>query len=933
MHDRRGRRPRLAPAVALTTLGPALLLLLPPFFGAGAGAASSETAASRPPLPRSESPSKRSPKKWAGEQRADDARAALRTGRWEEAEATTRLLLAGRNPRGEWAVLHAEALGKLGREDEARRELVEAHRAEPTNLAVVGPLLRLMRRDDTGAGEDGEALAVQEELRQIWRTGRWSSSRVEDVLALVELARQENRWTDANRLLRDAIKAFPHDVRPNRVWGEILLEKHAAADAETSFQEALRLDPTDAEAHVGLARAAIELRYDIATAHAHLGSALAQNPRLPAALALQGELALDAEDLPAVEELVARLRSSNPRSWEATALAAGGALLLGNEEAYQAERARMRDRPDAGHFYAFVAEALGRQRRYEISARVAEDCRGQTPRYAPCLAALGASALRLGDEDRGLEALRAAFAVDAFDERVFNQLELFEKTIPAQYETIERGPFRFRIPKGRRGALDAAIAPFLQEVYRGYVSRYAYEPKLPVTIELYGEHASYAIRVVGTPDLSVSAVCFGRVIATEMPPTAGTNWGLVLAHELAHVFALGLSANRVPRWFTEGLSEFETARLRPEWTRHHGRLIWSALQRHAVPPMEQLSHAFLQATSPDDALLAYALSARAVAFLEGKAGFRAIRDALVSFARGAHEKDVLTSLGAQPLPALSQSFLARLSEDEARFDGQYLPLEARFAAPLVPSQSKDASVSVLDPGQVTAVLGEGLRAVMRGDVVRARAMEARLGSAEGADNARALAFLTASRLLFEGEPAAAYRTLAPGLAADHDAQSWEGYDVRRLLAEAALREGRAEVAELQIRRAIALDPLRVEPRRFLAKLVLEARARPPHVRIEALQELFRMDAVDAPLAKRLLEELAGVHDDKGVVKAEPYARFTDPSDPAILLRLGRAWLVLGNRQQATAAFERALLLGPPAGLAREITAAWEAARAAPAQTH
>jgi hypothetical protein len=50
---------------------------------------------------------------------------------------------------------------------------------------------------------------------------------------------------------------------------------------------------------------------------------------------------------------------------------------------------------------------------------------------------------------------------------------------------------------------------------------------------------------------------------------------MVLTHELAHVFAIQLSRSRVPRWFTEGLSEVETARLRPEWTRHDDAALYA----------------------------------------------------------------------------------------------------------------------------------------------------------------------------------------------------------------------------------------------------------------------------------------------------------------------------------------------------------------------
>ena len=93
--------------------------------------------------------------------------------------------------------------------------------------------------------------------------------------------------------------------------------------------------------------------------------------------------------------------------------------------------------------------------------------------------------------------------------------------------------------------------------------------------ELYGDPHEFAVRTTGLPAIGVAGVCFGRVITSQAPTNHAFNWGMVLTHELAHVFAIQLSRSRVPRWFTEGLSEVETARLRPEWTRHDDAALYA----------------------------------------------------------------------------------------------------------------------------------------------------------------------------------------------------------------------------------------------------------------------------------------------------------------------------------------------------------------------
>jgi hypothetical protein len=78
------------------------------------------------------------------------------------------------------------------------------------------------------------------------------------------------------------------------------------------------------------------------------------------------------------------------------------------------------------------------------------------------------------------------------------------------------------------------------------------------------------------------------------------NLGMTLWHELAHVFHIQLSRSRVPRWFTEGLAEYETEHERPEWSREHDPALFAAWRDHrgAMP-----SQRVTLATSPvNDAL-------------------------------------------------------------------------------------------------------------------------------------------------------------------------------------------------------------------------------------------------------------------------------------------------------------------------------------------
>ena len=64
--------------------------------------------------------------------------------------------------------------------------------------------------------------------------------------------------------------------------------------------------------------------------------------------------------------------------------------------------------------------------------------------------------------------------------------------------------------------------------------------------------------------------CFGRVVTLDSPkarPPGSFQWEATLWHELAHVITIQASNQRVPRWLTEGISEYEQKLARPEWAR------------------------------------------------------------------------------------------------------------------------------------------------------------------------------------------------------------------------------------------------------------------------------------------------------------------------------------------------------------------------------
>jgi tetratricopeptide (TPR) repeat protein len=722
-----------------------------------------------------------------------DAEQALRAGRYEQARRLACAAARGRVAADSTALLFcARAELALGQTGDARKRLEAAAEARPDDLPVRDALMRLY--DLVG---DRAALAPLIDASYAdWNSGKVARSRPADLVAVATAVRLDGNWKDANDVLRDAVRANPRATAANLDWGDVLLEKHNAADAEAAFKDVLKVDPDNPDAHVGLARVAVADRYDGATALEEVRRALAVNPTHAGALALRAAMALDAENWAGAAADVATIRRTNPRDLGAARVAAAAALLLDDRAGYERERAvDLGVRSNDGAFFAFVAEALTHHRRYDDARAVADEGVSADPDDAACLAALAMTLLRLGDETAGLDALRRAWKRDPYDVRTYNLLNLYEKVIPTRYTMVAGAHLRFRVPTADRAAMTEVVAPYLEERYRDLVARYRVEPPGPAILELYGDPHEFAVRTTGLPAIGVAGVCFGRVITSQTPSNHAFNWGMVLTHELAHVFAIQLSRSHVPRWFTEGLSEWETARLRPEWTRHDDAALYAALRQGELPTLLALSNAFVTARG-DEAARAYAHAAVAVEFLERRFGFPALREALVAFGRGEAEAAVLAKMSGMSAEMLEQEFRAELARRFARYDKQYLP----------PRPIRPSTAATLPPAKAPAARdwpARGLGALRAGDLGEAK---------KSLERARALpqpsADEQADTLFLAGEIALAQRDADGAVAAfegllDTGAPPRDGYEVRVRLGLAEIHRKRPAAAETHLRRRAA----------------------------------------------------------------------------------------------------------------------------------
>jgi tetratricopeptide (TPR) repeat protein len=448
---------------------------------------------------------------------------------------------------------------------------------------------------------------------------------------------------------------------------ELLLEKYNVADARTSFEDVLRRSPENARALLGLARIAGQAGEPQATTL--LRRSLTADPTLVDAQLMLARAQLEAESYDSAAVSARRAIAGDSTSLQAWALLGAAAWLSGDSAQLQRARAAAeRIDPRPSDYFAELAEAASRQRRYADGVRFARQALALDSASTRALGLVGSNELRAGNMEEGRARLERAFALDPFNVWHKNTLDLLDRV--RTFRTVDRGRFRIVAPPEESELLTPYLLPLLEEAYDSLAARYRYRPATPVRLELYRRHADFSVRTVGLAGLGALGVSFGGVLAMDAPSArerGDFNWGSTAWHELAHTFTLGLSESRAPRWLSEGLSVLEERRARPGWGAGVSVEYLAAYLAGRVRPPSQLNDGFVRPRYPGETILSYYDASLVCEMIESQFGPGALVDMLTSYRDGLSTAAVF----ARVLKASPEQL-------DARFDAW---LRAKFAVP------------------------------------------------------------------------------------------------------------------------------------------------------------------------------------------------------------------------------------------------------------
>lgn len=590
------------------------------------------------------------------------------------------------------ALDRAEAALLRGRLADALRlvELARQNDAQPTRAA------RIQARALEAMGRDAQAVQVCDtEFKRLSDAPQLSDEEIVEGVLLAEL---QLRLKDP---LAPADGAIPAKDAPARVIGrnfegymqalalvrdrnrlywparlaeaELLLARDNPAQAQQALTEVLALNPRCARAWELLGQMTVaSFNFDLTekiatrldllaaerpddapgdtdTAHASPIPASEAGQRLRARALLRqinGDAAL---------ALLDPLIRSGEASIETRALAAAAAATAFH---FDDARSRLADLdafaggPTLAGFLE-VGAALAEARQYAESARFLEEAARRRPFDAQAFSELGLMELQAGRDQRSLDALEKAHALDPFNVRVDNSLRLVRELL--SYATLQSEHFAVRYRPGIDQILAAEMLPALEAMYATVTGPsgpgIGFEPagvdnSGRTLIDLMPDHEWFAVRIAGMPKIHTIAASTGPVVAMEAPRegpghTGTYDWIRTVRHEFTHTVTLGRTRNRIPLWFTEaaaqhlelGPRDFNTA-----------QLLARVIDTEALFDFDAINIAFVRPKKPSDRAQGYAQGLWMYEFIVERFGEHAPIALMDQYAAGVREEQAFENV-------------------------------------------------------------------------------------------------------------------------------------------------------------------------------------------------------------------------------------------------------------------------------------------------
>lgn len=812
---------------------------------------------------------------------------SLMTGRYTEAAERARAAkAAGADPQ---AALLAEA-NALRTAGEVEAALGLLRGIAP---ADAGPELRLLQGELLlELGRRAEAEPILMTLIEDFNEDRISKTDAVGLMRAGRAAHLLRSPKDANELFNDAEHADEHNVRMLLYRAQLFLEKYDPGHAEEVLNDALQIAPQHPEANMLLAEVRLAQALDFDEAERLARLALAQNPKLTHAYFVLAGIAVRDQDLASADRYVTEGLKGNPRDLPLLSMRAVVRFLAEDPRGFEQQKAQiLRLNPEYSRLYSILGEFADWEHRYDEIVVLMKEAVALDAKDAKAEGELGFNLIRSGNDTDGVTALGHSFRLDPFNVRVYNTLEMYENVIAKDYVTVQHPRFAIRYNKGERDLLERYVPALLDRAFDTMQKSYGFTPQTPVGVELYAERENFGIRTSGLPQIAIQGVCFGKTLASMSPANESFNLGMTLWHELSHVFHIQMSKSRVPRWFTEGLAEYETIIARPEWVRENDQELFEALRANRLPALGNMSRAFTRAEELEDVGTAYYASSQILVMLAEHYGHEKLAEMLRQWGAGKTSDQVMSGvLGKRPAE-LDQEFRQFAERKLQRFSTQFMPLQRKGRTERLAKEAKDA------PKDAQKQLKLALSLLRSGEQDQAEKLLQQVEKLEP-ENAD-LRFLRAELDQHE-HPEKAIAGLVKMSQSKQD-----GYAVELMLGKLLSAAGDDAGARAALEKAAKLDPLSATPHYLLAEIA-HNRA-DDDAELAALRRLGELEQHEAKVYRRLLSLLVAKKAWDEAVKVGEVAIYADTEGFITHRRFAEALAQTGDKQRAVYELESATL--------------------------
>jgi len=597
---------------------------------------------------------------------AAEALKAIRAGRWEAAEAALR----GQDLQDPLGLrLSMEILQRRGDYAAARQTAVR--------------LLEAYRRGNFQTPQD-----LQQAAFAAWTAQEWEAAN--DIF----LAASENESAPLSLFVD---------------WGHLYLEKFNPGEAEGIFRDALKAPAGGAaerwdlsDARLGLAKA-LDAQGKPGSSEL-VQAAMQDNPRNPAVLAHRAADALADENYDEAAKIVAEGLEAAPQDPALLELVAGIAYCREDKAAFDAAVQQVLAlNPRDGSLFESLGDLAVSRRRLEEAVQFYDRAFELNPRLWSALASRGINQLRLGQEKEGIEALERSYEADPYNIWAVNTLRLVDSF--SRFKRFEIDRFAVRLHEDEADVLRPYVEALLERSLKALESRYQFSIDQTISFEMYPDHEDFAVRTLGLPGLGALGATLGRVVAMDSPnarPKGEFHWGATLWHEMAHVVTLAMSRDRIPRWFTEGLSMMEERLAGPGWGDPISLHFISAYVDGKLLPISKLNSGFLRPETPQQIAVSYLQAGRLCEFLAATFGMDKIRAMVVAYGEGKETEAVFKEVLGKTPDEIDQIFHQDLA-------GELEPYRKSMARVEVPGQGEEGLRTAIaaSPGNFYLNLGLG----------------------------------------------------------------------------------------------------------------------------------------------------------------------------------------------------------------------------------